>query len=91
VLLEKQKTGEKTDYQFGIGGGLVREHDYYRDFKKLEQLMGDNKKVAVFGNSSNQNDFTAIFDNFFLLQCNAETLKKRLNTRTNNEFGKEKM
>ena len=48
----------------------------------------DYKPVFVCGGAMNQEDFRHHFDKVFTLLIDDETLKYRLATRTNNDFGK---
>ena len=46
--------------------------------------------IFVLGVISNQEDLAGLFDKTLLLQCEPEVFIERLNTRTNNDFGKYK-
>lgn len=56
-------------------------------FKKALQQEGD-KPVFICGGAMNQEDFKHHFERVFTLHIDDETLKQRLLSRTNNDFGK---
>lgn len=57
---------------------------------KVETELGKQNDVPVFvcGGTMNRDDFSHHFEKTFMLFIDDETLKHRLLTRTNNEFGK---
>lgn len=63
------------------------------DIERLEQVMNENP-TAIFAGStggSNLREFLSKFDTVILLQCNPETIRHRMKTRTNKSgFGKTK-
>jgi dephospho-CoA kinase len=56
-------------------------------FNEAIQQEGD-KPVFICGGAMNQEDFKHHFEKVFTLHIDDETLKQRLATRTNNDFGK---
>lgn len=46
------------------------------------------KPVFVCGVASNEEEYLDVFDKVFALMLDTETLKERITTRTNNDFGK---
>lgn len=86
-----KKTGEKAEYQYGIGREWLEAHDYVCDPMKLKKLMNRYQgKVIVAGLASNQDEFLDLFDKVFLLHCSEKTFLNRLKTRKTNEFAREK-
>ena len=60
------------------------------DKEKVEVTLGDKSvdKVFICGGAMNQEKFKHHFKQVFTLRLDDETLRKRLLSRTNNEFGK---
>jgi dephospho-CoA kinase len=73
--------------------------DWYKKYswqtseKKIKELAlrAKNKLIFVCGTSANEYKVWHIFDKTICLVVNKETIKKRLKTRTTNDFGKDKM
>ncbi len=69
---------------------FVDKHDWICDIEYLNKLLDKDVDTAfVLGMAGNQNDFLHIFDKILLLQCSPETFCKRIENRTDNEFGKD--
>ena len=69
---------------------FVDAHDWVCDIDLLRKLLDKNLEVAfVLGMATNQNDFLHIFDKILLLQCDPEVFCKRIENRTDNDFGKD--
>lgn len=86
-----KKTGKKAKYYSGIGKDWLEAHNYICDVRKLKKLLSNEERVIVAGSASNQDDFLKLFDKVVLLHCRAKVFLKRLNTRKNNDFGKDKI
>lgn len=76
------KTGLPTD-----------DHNYKHwlwDKEKFEKLLKRTKTDILFvcGGAMNKPDFLQHFSQVFTLHIDDDTLRKRLSTRTNNDFGK---
>lgn len=66
-------------------------HDWICDISFLSKLLEkDTEIVFVLGMATNQNDYLQLFDKIFVLQCDPETFIKRIEIRTDNNFGKDK-
>ena len=100
VCHELQRRGYKAieaDEVFGFYGdpktGLPTEEksqlNWIWDKKKVDEVL-NNKTNIIFicGGAMNQNEFMHYFAKAFTLQVDDETLKSRLLSRTNNDFGK---
>ena len=76
------ETGEPTDVQHQL--------NWIWDLSKVEALAKESVDDTVFvcGGAMNQDKIRDIFDKRFTLVIDDETLKHRLATRTNNDFGK---
>lgn len=83
--ITKEKTG------LGVGKEWLDAHEWFCDEDKLKDLVDNSNQeiVIVCGMPMNQDDFLDFFDKIFVLQCNEETFLNRINTRTDNDFGKE--
>ncbi len=87
-----QATGEKhrgknTELTFEF----VDMHDWICDTEYLNKLLDKDVDTAfVLGMAGNQDNFLHIFDKILLLQCSPETFCKRIEQRTDNDFGKDK-
>ncbi len=69
---------------------FVHAHDWICDIEYLTRLLNKNVDVAfVLGMAGNQNNFLPMFDKILLLQCSPETFSKRIDMRTDNDFGKD--
>ncbi len=85
-------SGEKAQYQYGIGKDWLEAHDYTCEVVELKKLLDTqrNTSVIIAGVASNQDEYLNLFNKVFLLHCQEETFLHRLNARDNNEFAKEK-
>ncbi|MDP4038439.1 MAG: AAA family ATPase [bacterium] len=65
-------------------------HDWRVSRKRIEELVSRAKDRSVFlcGTTANENKVWDLFSTVIFLTIDIETLKHRLATRTNNEFGK---
>lgn len=83
------ETKEKAKFEYGIGKEFLEENDWYCDEEKLKKLLDTfEETVFVCGYTCNQDEYLYLFDKVFLLHCSPETFLKRIDTRTNNNFGK---
>jgi dephospho-CoA kinase len=75
------ETGKPTD-------GLTHEHHIW-DVDRVKALVaGQHEPVAFFcGGSRNFSKFEALFDGVFVLEVDLDTLNRRLDKRTGNEWG----
>jgi thymidylate kinase len=87
-----QVTGEKHGGKYTeLTLEFVDEHDWICDIEYLNKLLDKNLDIAfVLGMAGNQDEFLHIFDKIILLQCSPETFCKRIENRTDNNFGKDK-
>ena len=87
-----QETGEKDggkDTELNLD--FVNKHDWICDTEYLNKLLNKDVDVAfVLGMTTNQDGFSHIFDKILLLQCSPEIFCKRIEGRTDNDFGKDK-
>lgn len=76
------ETGEPTDEQI--------QHNWIWDLEKVKALAesSDDTPVFVCGGAMNQDRIRDIFSKRFTLVIDDDTMRHRLMTRTNNDFGK---
>lgn len=83
------ETGEEANIKEKGVPGFYDKNDWYCDLEKLTELLKDQTgPLFVFGACANQNDFLHYFDKLFLLKCSPEVFSKRIDLRTNNNYGK---
>ena len=88
-----QKTGE---HHGGKEAEMTKEfvdtHNWVCDIDHLNQLLAksDASIAFVLGMAGNHEDLLHLFDTIILLQCSPETFCKRIETRTDNDFGKDR-
>lgn len=65
-------------------------HQWRVQRERVEQLKQDSKTKPIFlcGTASNEEDLWDLFDQVFILHIDEETLKHRILSRTDNDFGK---
>lgn len=75
------ETGEPTDEE--------TQANWIWDLDKVQGVINSTDEVMfICGGALNQNKIKHIFDKRFMLFVDDDTLKERLLTRTNNDFGK---
>ncbi len=87
-----KETGEKEggkDADMNVE--FVHKHDWICDIEYLNKLINkDTDLVFVTGMATNQDDFLYLFNKIILLECDPDTFCKRIEERTDNNFGKDK-
>ncbi len=83
-------TQEVEEWHHGMEGEWYRKHRYICNKEKLIDLINNSDKniIVVAGLPNNRSELLDLFDKVFLLQCREETFIKRIEERTNNDFGK---
>ncbi len=74
----------------GTPTAVERRANWQWDGQKLREFAQATQDAGVFicGGAMNQNDFVDLFAIRFTLHIDSETMRQRLLTRTNNEYGK---
>ncbi|MDP2631097.1 MAG: AAA family ATPase [Candidatus Uhrbacteria bacterium] len=85
-----KETHERADHQHGTGRDWLAAHDWVFDPEMLQRLLTQADTVVVLGFTRNQEEYFNLFDSIFLLRCPPEVFIHRLDTRTENQFAKEK-
>lgn len=86
-----KKSGDKVKYRAKLNKKFIGTHDWICDTQNLEKLMNEGDSlVVVLGSASNQKDYLYLFDKILLLQCKPDTFIKRIENRTDHDFGKDK-
>lgn len=85
-----RETGERTTGQVELNKEFTDTHKWICDIDQLKELMGAGSEIVfVLGMASNRDELASLFNKVLLLQCKPETFLHRLDTRTNNSFGKD--
>ncbi len=83
------QTKEVVEFEYGIGTEFLESHDWYCDVDKLKEILkGPQDIIFVCGVTANQDEYLNLFDKVFLLRCPPQVFIQRINTRTDNDFGK---
>ncbi len=83
------KTGEVSNVLDKDAEDFYDKNDWYYDLEKLLSFLDKQKDTLyVFGASANQDEFLHLFDKIFLLTCDPKTFCARIDSRTNNAYGK---
>jgi broad-specificity NMP kinase len=85
---ENKASGETVDWEPGRGDAWQDAHVWICDTPKLKEVLTQTQNSVALGHASNQDEYLPLFDKVFVLSCKPETVIHRLNTRTNNDFGK---
>ncbi|MGB9364881.1 MAG: nucleoside kinase [Xanthobacteraceae bacterium] len=83
-------TGEKTE---GFGSEAEARHKHHIwDVEKVGRLTANQDDEATFfcGGSRNFQQFIDLFDEIFILDVDAKTLDERLDSRSDDDWGKSK-
>lgn len=82
--------GHFADPATGLPTNVECRANWMWDGKKLRGFAPTCREGLVFicGGAMNQNEFADLFAQRFTLHIDGETMRKRLLTRTNNDFGK---
>lgn len=85
-----KETGETVHRQPGVDKEFFKNNTSVCDVEKLFKMIEEKESpVFVFGLVDNQKDFFDKFDKVFLLRCDPKILLERINSRTDNDFGKD--
>jgi GrpB-like predicted nucleotidyltransferase (UPF0157 family)/adenylate kinase family enzyme len=84
-----KNNGKKVDYEAVLNKQFIDTHIWVCDIEKIKQILTDKKGVIVLGIAENQNEYVPLFDKVILLQCSPETFIKRIESRVDNDFGKD--
>lgn len=85
-------SGEPVDFPAEVDEDFMNSHEWMCDMNRLKSFLDKvgNSPVVVSGMLSERQDLASLFDKILLLTCDPEIFVNRLNSRDNNEFGKEK-
>ena len=89
TISEKEWEDNKHDLEY------VKQHDSLCNIKKLQELIDRNINkdildgvVLYFGTASNTDEILSLFNKVILLKTSSDTIRKRLDVRTSNDFGR---
>jgi uridine kinase len=82
--------GYYGDPQTGEPTGEQTQHNWIWDLEKVKSLAKSSEDTTIFvcGGAMNQDKVRDVFDKRFTLVVDDDTMRHRLMTRTNNDFGK---
>lgn len=80
-----------VDPSTGLPGGPIHHDNWNWDEHKAVRELEDRESEVLFvcGSSRNRDQFLPYFTKVFNLRIDDETMRRRLQERTNNEFGKQ--
>lgn len=86
-----KETKEQVFHDSNPTKEFIETHEWVCDVELLKKLINEkgNTVVAV-GIISNQDEYLDLFDKVLLLQCSPETFVRRIEQRTDKDFGKDK-
>jgi hypothetical protein len=86
----QRKTGRVVKDWDNSDLDLIKQMDWICDRSRLVKLMRMNTRGIVFycGVASNIDDIRGLFDKVIMLRCSPGVLRKRLSTRTSNDFAR---
>lgn len=84
---ENKETKEVVEWEPG-SDEFMDSHDWICDLVKLKEIISRTENAVALGHTSNQEQYLPFFEKIFVLSCSPETITTRLNSRTDNDFGK---
>ena len=85
-----RETNERVVGEVDLNKDFTDNHRWICDVEQLKELMKvEFEIIFVLGMASNQDEVSVLFDKVLILQCEPKIFIERLNTRTNNTFGKD--
>jgi dephospho-CoA kinase len=75
----------------GPNGSKLELYDWHISTEKILELTKDTNKEVLFmcGTATNRHEIWNLFEKVFLLHIDETTLRRRLDSRTGNDFGKD--
>lgn len=81
-------TGMSAEWEPGMSDDWYAVHGWRCDVIKLKQLLTEYENIVVVGAAVNQDEYLPFFDRIYFLQALPETIIDRIQSRTDNDFGK---
>jgi len=85
---ENKDTKERVGLEPGASEEWHASHAWICDLVKLKEILLKTENAVALGHASNQAEYLTFFDKIFVLRCSPETVVNRINSRTDNDFGK---
>ncbi len=85
---ENKHTGLRTGWEPGSSEEWHDSHVWVCDVERLKECLAKHKDLVVAGFASNYLDFLNFFDKSVLLKGSTETILSRIDSRSDNDFGK---
>ncbi len=82
--------GKRVDYEAVLNEEFIDTHAWVCDIEKMKQILQNRQGIIVLGIAENQNEYISLFNKVILLQCRPEIFIKRIESRVDNDFGKDK-
>lgn len=81
-----------SDHKLTTDAKFFEEHDWYMDKEGVRKLAKNASSQTIFlcGSVANESEVWPYFDKVFCLYIDNKTLEKRINSRTDKDFGKSK-
>lgn len=91
LAYQREPTAGEKPEDFGSEAEARHAHHVW-DVEKVRRLAADQDDDATFfcGGSRNLDQFIDVFDEIFVLDVDAETLNQRLDSRPDDDWGKDK-
>jgi broad-specificity NMP kinase len=85
---ENKETKARVGWDPGSTDEWNAAHTWVVDIEKLKAELLNDEHVVVAGHAANEDEYLPLFDKTFTLVCRPETIVKRIEQRTDNDFGK---
>ncbi len=85
---ENKETGEVVTQERGASDEWNDAHSWLCDIPKLKEIISRTPDAVAVGHASNQDEYLPLFDKVFVLNGSPETIMRRIDQRTDNDFGK---
>jgi broad-specificity NMP kinase len=85
---ENKSTKEVTGWEAGASDEWMEAHAWICDVPELKKRLSETENAVLVGHTSNQDEYLPLFDKVFVLSCSPETIVKRIQERTDNDYGK---
>lgn len=86
---ENINTKKRVEWEPGSSKEWHLSHAWVCDIDGLKEFIAKQEDVVVVGCAANQDGYLHLFDKFFVLHAEPETMLARIHERTDNPFGKD--
>lgn len=85
---EHRESGEVASWEPGKDEAWYEKHGWICSIESLQEFLTANDNAVALGLSSNQDEYLPFFDKVLVLHSKPEVITERINSRTDNEYGK---